>query len=260
MTSAIQFLERVNLPNLAYVYTKSSQQGDNLPIVVFLGGFKSDMDGTKALYLEEQCRKRGQAYLRMDYSGHGRSGGEFKDGTISTWRHDVQDILEHLNTDKDMVLVGSSMGGWIALLTALRNENKVKGVIGIAAAPDFTQDIWDNRLSPAQRDEIKEKGYIEEPNEYSDEPYIFTYALINDGKSNFVLNRTHNNKFPISLIQGMKDDAVNYTLTSVIEEKFKGANIKTILIDDGDHRLSRPQDLELINFEIERLSAANLST
>ncbi len=134
---------------IAYVHTQSTNQGEHLPCVMFLGGFKSDMEGTKATFLEAQCKMRGQEFVRFDYSGHGLSGGEFEDGTISSWTGDALAILDNVVQSKSVVMVGSSMGGWVALLALIKNPERLKAVIGIAAAPDFSKDVK-AELTPEQ--------------------------------------------------------------------------------------------------------------
>ena len=248
-----KFLERNGKAKLAYHYTPATEAGQNLPLVFFLGGFKSDMNGTKAHFFEEQCRARGQAYLRFDYTGHGQSGGAFTDGTIGLWRRDALDMLDYI-APREVLLVGSSMGGWIALHVALARVGIVKGVIGIAAAPDFTAEMWESRLSEDQRQEILKTGQAELPNQYSDEPYILTKALFEDGKKNLLLDKEHKIEVPVSLVQGMLDPDVPWELTAKIQNAFKGTEVDIILIEDGDHSLSRPEDLDIIDREIVSLS------
>jgi len=161
-------LKRPNKPDIAYIYTPPAGKGAALPQVIFLGGFKSDMAGTKAVYLEEQCKARGQGYLRLDYSGHGYSGGKFEDGTIGSWKNDALAVIDHLQL-RDVILVGSSMGGWISLIMTVQRPDLVKAVIGIAAAPDFTDDMWFNRLDDKLRAEITLNGKVAIPNDYSDD-------------------------------------------------------------------------------------------
>ena len=248
-----QYLEREGNDKLAYHYTPAKDSGKDLPVVCFLGGYKSDMNGTKAVFLEDSCRKRGQGYLRLDYSGHGESSGEFTEGTIGTWKRDVCDVIEHLDLDK-VLLVGSSMGGWIALLLLLELGDMVKGMVGIAAAPDFTVRLWEQELNEEQREMINAQGYIEIPNDYSDEPYIFTKALFEDGQNNLVLDQKHRISVPVTLMQGMQDTDVPWQTTAQIQKAFEGCEIDVILIDDGDHRLSRPEDLDILEREVISLS------
>lgn len=249
-----QILEREGQPDIAYVYTPADISAmSTLPPVIFLGGFKSDMAGTKALYLEEQCLKRGQAFLRLDYSGHGVSGGKFADGTIGAWKDDALAVIDHLGL-RGAILVGSSMGGWISLVITIQRPEIAKAFVGIAAAPDFTDDMWFNRLNDAQRSEITQNGLIAIPSGYSEDPYIITKALIENGRENFVLDKTHPVRIPMILLQGMKDADVHWDVPEDIKAAFPAADVKIILIEDGDHRLSRPQDLELLDKKVRQLS------
>ncbi len=238
--------------NLAYMHSKASGDGKNLPAVMFLGGFKSDMNGTKAIYLEEQCKSRGQEFVRFDYSGHGLSGGEFTDGTIGSWKNDVLEIMDNVIT-RDVILVGSSMGGWISLLLLFERGERIKGMVGIAAAPDFTRDI-EAQINDKQRATIEKIGWLEIPNDYSDEPYIFTKSLLDDGSKHSILDKQHDVDIPIILIQGKQDTDVPWGKALKIQKSFKDSNVEVVFIDDGDHRLSRPQDLEIIDKYIVKLS------
>lgn len=251
--SDIQYLKRPNDPSLAYVYSEGSRT--DLPIIVFLGGFKSDMAGTKALYFEEQAKSKGQGYLRLDYSGHGESEGLFEEGTIGQWAGDAIDVICHITGQKKILLVGSSMGGWIALLLALKLDKKVHGVIGLAAAPDFTQSIYEHRFNDEERVAMDRDGIVKQDNEYSDAPYIFTKALIEDGARNQVLNKNHAIQTPLTLIQGKKDADVPWEWAEDTKKAFAASNPIIHYIDDGDHRLSRPQDLELVQSVIDKMSA-----
>ena len=248
----IQKLSRPGLPDLAYVYTESAGEGKKLPLVMFCGGYRSDMEGTKALYLEEKCRERGQACLRFDYSGHGRSGGKFKDGTIGQWMQDALDVLNHITPSGPVLLAGSSMGGWIALLMALAWKGTLSGLVGIAAAPDFTEEIY-SRLSPAQKKQLEETGEISADNDYSDTPYEFTLKIYNEAKQHLLLDRERSIDCPVTLIQGMQDKDVPWETAVKIQKTFKGDLIDIVFIEDGGHRLSRPEDLEVIDREIRAL-------
>ena len=252
MSSSI--LQREGKPNLAYVLTEFSEEGSDLPLVMFCGGYKSDMNGTKATYLEDVCKARGQAYLRFDYSGHGASDGAFEDGKIGSWLDDALDVYDAAGRGRPVILVGSSMGGWIALLFAVQRVGSLKGLIGIAAAPDFTKGLWEEELTEEQRQTIMEKGKLEIPNDYSDEPYIFTKVLFEDANNHMLLDGKHNIEAPMRIIQGMKDTDVPWQTAVRIQESFIGDDVETIFVDDGDHRLSRPEDLELLAKEVTRLS------
>lgn len=238
---------------LAYVRIAPSAEGCALPAVLFLGGFKSDMMGTKAIYLEAQCTARGQEFVRFDYTGHGLSEGAFVDGTIGSWKRDAQDILDHVVKAREVILVGSSMGGWIALLLLIEHSARIKGVVGIAAAPDFTKDI-EARMGQAERDMVEEIGRLEVANDYSDEPYIFTKELLEDGRAQSVLHEEYRISCPLTLIQGKLDADVPWEKALKIQECFQGPNTHIEFVEDGDHRLSRDQDLILINTHIMKLS------
>ena len=242
---------------LAYIQTLAVGQGCDLPAVLFLGGFKSDMAGTKAVYLEEQCKARGQEFVRFDYSGHGLSDGEFVDGTIGPWKCDALDILDHIVKARDVILVGSSMGGWVSLLLLLERPERVSGVVGIAAAPDFTRDI-ESQLTDTQRLSIKNNGRLEEANEYSDDPYIFTRDLLEDGRVQSLLHKDYAVKAPIILIQGKEDRSVPWAKALRIQKCFGSKNTEVIFVDDGDHRLSRDQDLALIGAQLRVLSRVTI--
>lgn len=250
-----QYLKRKGKPDLAYIHTPAAENGQSLPLVMFLGGYRSDMSGTKATYFEEQCKARGQAYLRFDYSGHGQSGGAFEDGTIGSWAADALDVLDHV-AEGPVLLVGSSMGGWIALLVARQRPEITHGLIGIAAAPDFTEEIYHERLDDAQRRVLMEQGKVLVENDYSDEPYAYTKAFYEDGKANLLLNKSQSAAHPIRLIQGKQDKDVPWQTAVKIAEVYAGSDIDVIFVEDGDHRLSRPQDLALIDQQILMASGA----
>lgn len=245
-------LEREGQPNLTYIYTPATGAGTKLPLVMFCGGYRSDMNGTKATYLEAQCAARGQGYVRFDYSGHGQSEGEFADGTIGSWAQDAIDILDHV-AKGPVLVVGSSMGGWIALLLAKRRSGTVQGVVGIAAAPDFSEDIF-NRLSPKDQDTLLTEGVVAVPNDYSDTPYHYTKAFYEEAKAHLLLDSPQNVDFPMRLLQGMQDKDVPWEVAVKIQKNYSGADVDILFIDDGDHSLSRPEDLELINREVMSLS------
>ncbi len=248
----VQKLSRPGQPSLAYVYTESAGEGKKLPLVMFCGGYRSDMNGTKAVYLEEQCRARGQAFLRFDYSGHGQSEGVFSDGTMGSWLKDALDILNHVCPSGPVLLVGSSMGGWIALLVATTWKGTLAGLVGIAAAPDFTEDVY-ARLTPAQQRKLDETGIIRAANDYSDEPYEFTRTLYDEAKKHLLLDRDRRIDCRMTLVQGMQDKDVPWETAVKIQKTFTGGDVDVVFIEDGGHRLSRPEDLEVIDREIRSL-------
>ncbi|NOR61240.1 MAG: alpha/beta fold hydrolase [Rhodobacteraceae bacterium] len=215
------------------------------PGVVFLGGFKSDMEGSKAVFLQEMAENQGRAFLRFDYSGHGQSSGEFTEGCIGDWAQDAMEIVSAL-TYGPQVIIGSSMGGWVAFLLAREMPERFQALIGIAAAPDFTEDsIWAG-LSEAQRATLMKQGQIELPSEYADSPYVFTRHLIEDGRKQLVLNSPLSLPFPVRLLQGTADASVKRSVPLRIVEHATGADIRLTLMKGADHSFSTPECLALI--------------
>lgn len=249
---SVQYLYGSNHANLAYVHSPASGAGEAMPSVMFLGGFCSDMTGTKACYLEQRCIGRGQGYVRFDYSGHGESDGVFAEGTIGRWMADAMDILDQILSGP-VILVGSSMGGWIALQLLLQRAERVAGVVGIASAPDFTKDI-EVEMTSLQRQTLEREGSFEIESEYGYEPYVFTKDLIEDGRVQSVLDGLHPIDVPLTLLQGKQDTSVPWKKALAIEKAFPGPATKVIFIEDGDHRLSHEKDLALIDREIVALS------
>lgn len=222
------------------------------PGVVFLGGFMSDMTGTKATALDHFCRERGQAFLRFDYFGHGASSGDFKDGTVGRWKADALAAIDAL-TDGPQILVGSSLGGWIMLLAALARPERVKALVGIAAAPDATEDLMWPDLSDEARATMLRDGFVRLPSQYSPEGYVFTRALIEEGRSHLVMRAPIPIACPVRLIHGMEDPDVPWRTSLALTEKLAGPDVQLTLIKDGDHRLSRDADLALLMRTIEAL-------
>lgn len=214
------------------------------PGVVFLGGFHSDMTGSKAEYLAGWCAARGRGFLRFDYAGHGSSGGRFEDGTIGRWAADAETALTRL-AEGPQVLVGSSMGGWIALLLALRHPARVAGLVGIAAAPDFTEELMWAQMPPEVRAEIAERGAWHRPSEYGP-PYPITRALIEDGRRNLLLGGPIRLGCPVRLLQGQADPDVPWQHALRLAEQVEGPDVEVTLVKNGDHRLSTPSDLALL--------------
>jgi pimeloyl-ACP methyl ester carboxylesterase len=233
--------------SIAYHRTRGKSPG-----VVFLGGFMSDMTGTKAMTLEAFCRSRGQAFLRFDYRGHGASSGRFEDGTIGLWAEDALAAFDQL-TEGPQVLVGSSMGGWIALLTALARRDRVAGLVGIAAAPDFTEDLLWDAFPPEQRMALTRDGMLRLPSEYSEQPYSITLKLIEDGRQHLLLCNAIDLPCPVRLLHGMRDSDVPWNRSLVLADKLTTPDVRVDLVKDGDHRLSREQDLALLCRSVEEL-------
>ena len=237
-------------PGVTLAFHKTEAQTPGLPGVIFLGGFMSDMTGTKATFLEDFCKQRGMAYLRFDYQGHGASSGDFEQGNISTWKNDALAIFDAL-TEGPQIVVGSSMGGWISLLLSLARKERVVGLIGLAAAPDFTEDTL-HGFTQAQRETLKQEGKLEFPNLYG-APYPLTAQLFEDGRKNLLLTGPIALDCPVRLIHGKKDPDVPWQKSEQTLDKLTSANKKIIWIEDGDHRLSRPQDLKIIGETIDDL-------
>ncbi len=225
------------------------------PGVVFLGGFRSDMAGTKALFLRDWARAQGRAFLRFDYSGHGASSGAFQDGAIGDWAADAGAVISSL-TDGPQILVGSSMGGWIALLLAREIPEKVAGIVGIAAAPDFTEDDMWAGFSDAQKHEVTANGQIALPSDYSDEPTIITRRLIEDGRRNLVLRSPLKLPFPVRLLQGTADADVDVSIAMRLLDHASGGDIRLTLVKGADHRFSKPANLALIRKAIHSVTMA----
>lgn len=214
------------------------------PTVVFLGGFRSDMQGSKALALRDFCARQGDAFLRLDYSGHGASGGAFEDGSIGTWAADAAKVIDAV-APGPVVLVGSSMGGWIALLLARAWGARVRGLLGIAAAPDFTYRLMEPEFTRAQRAELERDGITHLPSAYG-EPVPITARLLADGRAQSVLDRPLPFAGPVRLLQGMRDAEVPWSTAPDIAAHLDAADVQVTLVKEGDHRLSRPQDLLLL--------------
>lgn len=214
------------------------------PTVVFLPGFMSDMTGDKALAVESWCRAQGQACLRLDYSGHGQSGGSFEHGTIGRWTEDALFLIDRLAPGKFLV-IGSSMGGWIALNVALARPDRVVGLIGIAAAPDFTEDLMLSGMSPASRAALQRDGLLRIPSAYGGEQ-IITKTLIDEGRAHLLLRAPIPLHCPVRLLHGMLDPDVPWQTALRLAEKLETSDVQTTLIKDAEHRLSRPQDIALL--------------
>ncbi|MEH6836123.1 MULTISPECIES: alpha/beta fold hydrolase [Falsihalocynthiibacter] len=244
-----QFLTTDTGRKIAYYLTEGKGPG-----VVFLGGFMSDMGGTKAVYLEDWAKKTGRAFLRFDYSGHGESSGAFTDGSIGEWAADAQAAIRTL-TEGPQILVGSSMGGWMALLVARAMPEKVAGLVGIAAAPDFTEDSMWGGFDVAQKAEMAETGQVALPSDYDDGPYIITRKLIEDGRENLVLRNSLSLPFPTRFLQGTADVDVDTSVAMRLLEHVEGGDVRLTLVKGADHRFSTPECLNLITKTCEKVIA-----
>lgn len=222
------------------------------PTVVFLGGFRSDMTGTKAVALEAWAEARGQAFLRFDYLGHGQSSGRFEDGTIGRWLDDSLAVLDSL-TEGPLVLVGSSMGGWLSLLAALARPQRLAGLVLIAAAPDFTERMLLAGLSAADRATLEREGRLERPSQYSPEPSVFTWKLIEEGRNHLLLDKPLSLPCPVRLLHGQSDPDVPWQYSLQIADHLDAPDIVTTFVKGGDHRLSTPADIARLIATIEEL-------
>lgn len=235
-----QYLQTPQGRRIAYSRTAGTGPG-----IVFLGGFKSDMEGTKALHLEAWAKARGRAFLRFDYSGHGQSSEDFLDGCIGDWAEDAEAAITAL-TEGPQVLVGSSMGGWISLLMTKRLGARVAGLVGIAAAPDFTEDSMWAGFDAGQREALARDGQIALPSEYSEAPYIITRRLIEDGRDHLVLRTPLPLSFPARFLQGTADEDVPQEVALRLLGHAAGPDIRLTLVKGADHRFSTPECLALI--------------
>lgn len=223
----------------------------NGPGLFWMGGFRSDMKGTKAEALDQWAAREGRAFVRYDYSGHGESSGQFIDGTITRWLEDSLAVFDHFCRGPQIV-IGSSMGGWLALLLAreLRRraaENRgaeISGMVLIAPAPDFTEALMWAEFTPAIKQEIIEKGFWQRPSAYGDEPYPITRALIEDGRNHLLLGGLIETGCPVRILQGVRDEDVPWQHAGELVTRIARDDVVLTLIKDGDHRLSRPEDID----------------
>jgi pimeloyl-ACP methyl ester carboxylesterase len=220
------------------------------PGFLWLGGYRSDMKGTKAAALDDWAGRTGRAFTRFDYSGHGESGGDFAEGTISRWLEESLAVFRAFTTGRQ-ILVGSSMGGWIALrlvqeLRKAGEGGRIAGLLLIAPAPDFTSELVEPQLTERQRRALAEKGWFGEPSQYSDDPYVYTRALFEDGEKNRVLTGLIDTHCPVHILQGMQDPDVPHAHALRLTEHLPADDVTLSLVRDGDHRLSRPQDIAMM--------------
>ncbi len=219
------------------------------PGLVWLGGFKSDMKGTKAEALDAWARDRGRAMTRFDYSGHGESGGNFADGTIGRWLEESLAVLDAF-CQGPQVLIGSSMGGWLALLLMRELARRpvppgtVAGLVLIAPAVDFTEELMWKRFPPEVKREIEQNGVWARPSQYSEEPYLITRELIEDGRRHLLLDGMIETGCPVRILQGVQDPDVPWQHAVELSARFARDDVVLTLVKDGDHRLSRPEDIE----------------
>jgi pimeloyl-ACP methyl ester carboxylesterase len=212
------------------------------PGVVFLGGFRSNMTGTKALFLDEYCRRRRRAFLRFDYFGHGASSGDVALGTIGRWADDAVTVIDQL-TEGKQILIGSSMGGWIMLLAALARTERIHALVGIAAAPDFTEDLFWARLDAVQQKEFREQGIITLPSDYDPAGYTYRMSFFEEARQHLVMREEIALDCPVRLLHGMRDVSVPWRTSLRLAERLRSRDVTVTLVKDGDHRLSTEPDL-----------------
>ena len=222
------------------------------PGVMFCGGFMSDMTGSKASALAAHCALQDRAFVRFDYSGHGASEGRFVDGSIGQWRDDALAVLDELSTGPQ-VIVGSSMGGWIALLLALARPQRVRALVLLAPAPDFTQAIWEDELTADERERMQREGHVERPSEYSAEPYVITRQLIEDGRRHLLLDQPIDIRCPVRILHGMRDSDVAWQRSITLVNRLQGDDVCLTLLKSGDHRLSGADELARLCATVDRL-------
>lgn len=223
------------------------------PGIVFLGGFKSDMQGTKALFLEEWAREAGRAFLRFDYSGHGESGGAFEEGCIGDWLADAQSAFEAA-TEGPQVLVGSSMGGWISLLLARAMPERIAGLVTVAAAPDFTERGFWAEFSDLERAKLMREGRVLRPSDYGD-PYVITRRLIEDGRKHLLMESPLPLPFPVRMLQGTADNDVPMSWATDLLAHAASPDMRLLLVKDADHRFSNEAELGLIGHALAEVLA-----
>ncbi len=244
----VQRLQRPDGNFVAYARTRGAT-----PTVVFLGGFRSDMTGTKAIALEDWARRSGRAYLRFDYLGHGQSSGRFEDGTIGRWLDDSLAAIDALSEGR-LVLVGSSMGGWLSLLAGRARPERLAGLVLIAAAPDFTERMLLRGLSQQDRMVLEREGRLERPSQYSSEPSVFTWKLIEEGRNHLLLDKPLVLPCPVRLLHGQSDPDVPWEYSLQIARHIEAPDVITTLVKGGDHRLSTPDDIARLIATVDELA------
>ncbi len=240
--TTVSFFSPQNKPDVRIAY---HAHAGSAPGVMFCGGLMSDMSGTKATALEAHCVDQGIGFIRFDYQGHGESSGRFEEGSVGEWASDALAVLDEL-ADGPQIVVGSSLGGWIMLLLALARPEKVAGLVGIAAAPDFPEKLMWEQLSDAQRTELEEKGMIYIPSDYGDEPYPIRYEFIRESRQHHLLDSEIAIDCPIHLLHGMADPDVPWEFSPRIAERVTSQDVEVTLVKQADHRFSEPENIKMI--------------
>ena len=237
--------------NFIAYHSTDNLEPNNLPGIIFMPGFMSNMDGSKALAIEEFARERGQRFVRFDYFGHGQSSGNFSDGHIGIWLENAISVLDQLS-EGPQILIGSSMGGWLMFLTSLARPDRVAGLVGLAAAPDFTEELLLKELTEDQLAEIRVNGQVTVSSDYDDD-YIFTKKLIDEGRKYLILNDRIGINSPVRLIHGIDDVSVPWEFAIRIQEQLISTDVEVILLKNSDHRLSKPNNLVKLRFVLDGL-------
>lgn len=246
----VSYLDHPSLPHrLAYRHTAGKK---DLPSVVYLTGFRSDMLGTKVINLEVYCEQKGLSFTCFDYSGHGRSDGRFEDGTITQWLNDTLAIIDNL-TSGPLILIGSSMGGWLMTLAALKRPERIHGLIGIATACDFTEKLMWDALTPSRKELMRQQGYLIRSTPYNPEGWPITLTLIEDGRHHLLLDRPIAINRPVRLLHGLDDTDVPWSFSQKLQQQLISEDVTLTLIKAGDHRLSRESDIRFITQALENI-------
>lgn len=257
MTNLVSYLKTTSPDRqLAYRYCPPDF---NAPTVVYLYGFRSDMNGEKVLFLEDHCAKEGIGFLTFDYSGHGQSSGNFEEGTISQWLSDSLAIIDQI-TQGPIIVVGSSMGGWLAHLVTQQRPNRVIGLLGIASAPDFTQELMWNNFSSQQQTETMTQGWTIVSTEYNSSGWKITKNLIEDGRKHHLLGQPISMTIPIRYLHGLKDASVPFVYSQKLVELVTSSDITLTLIKLGDHRLSSEENKRVLWSTLQELIVSSLLT
>jgi pimeloyl-ACP methyl ester carboxylesterase len=252
MSETSGFLTRADSERLAWRRVAGAGPTGASPTVVWLSGYRSDMTGTKAEALADWATAKGRGYLRFDYFGHGASSGDFVQGTITRWREDALAVIDEL-TEGPLVLVGSSMGGWIGCLAALARPERIHAMVLIAPAPDFTTKLMPTRFPPEAHVAIREAGVWMQPSEYGD-PNPITRLLLEDGARWSILDSAVPIEAPVRILQGGEDPDVPWRHALELAQAIKSPDVVFSLIKDGDHRLSRPQDIARLVAAVDEVS------
>lgn len=231
--------KRFTYPDGSYISYRQIEGSS--PGILYMHGSQSSIDSTKALYVENFCREEGIGFTSFNFTGHGDSWGDYKDGTISIWLRDALTVLDNL-TSGDQIVIGSSLGGWIMLLLGMRRPDRVKGMIGISAAPDFTVWLWE-ALGEDLRSKLLKEGIIYTPNDYSEEGDPWTLSLIQDGNNNLVLDHPIITEAKVILLHGDKDTIVPSDIPIKIKDKLTSKEVRVVIVKGGKHNLSEPHEL-----------------